>query len=96
MPNLNSNVDEIINQFNDEQKELKLKFDYGFPSVIRNTLESNQDNEIKKTYESNNNKKISENNEYKENNNELKNSQIINKNNESRISKSRNIIESKK
>ena len=31
MPKLNSNVDEIINQYNEGQKELKLKYDIGFP-----------------------------------------------------------------
>ena len=30
IPKLNSNLDEIINNYNDEHKELKLKYDYGF------------------------------------------------------------------
>ena len=42
MPKLNSNVDEIINQYNEEQKELKLKYDYGFPYNNCNSLNYNQ------------------------------------------------------
>ena len=74
MPNLNSNVDEIINQFNDEQKELKLKFDYGFPSVIRNSTESYQDNEMNKSNENINSRKITKNSQiYKQNISQSKN-----------------------
>ena len=42
MPKLNSNVDEIINQYNEEQKELKLKYDYGFPFNNSNSIDLSQ------------------------------------------------------
>ena len=51
IPKLNSNLDEIINNCNDEQKELKLKYDYGFNknSVLLNSgkLKNNYQNEVK-------------------------------------------------
>ena len=37
MPKFNSNVDEILDQYNEEQKELKLKYDYGFPFKKKKT-----------------------------------------------------------
>ena len=39
IPKLDSNVDEIIGQFNDNQKELQLKYDYGFPNIDGMTQE---------------------------------------------------------
>ena len=52
---LNSNVDEIINQYKGENKELKLNYDYGFPiingfsiEVNKNKLSQKDFNELKK------------------------------------------------
>ena len=39
---LNSNVDEIINQFNDKNKELKLEYDYGFSKINEFSIEDNK------------------------------------------------------
>ena len=39
IPKINSNVDEILNQYNDDQKELQLKYDYGFTLNNRNSLQ---------------------------------------------------------
>ena len=44
IPKLNSNLDEIINNYNDEQKELKLKYDYGFPNINKNSILLNPGN----------------------------------------------------
>ena len=42
---LNTNVDEIINQYNEEQKELKLNYDYGFSNKdSRPTIKSENNN----------------------------------------------------
>ena len=42
---LNTNVDEIINQYNEEQKELKLNYDYGFSNKdARPTIKSENNN----------------------------------------------------
>ena len=41
---LNTNIDEIINQYNDEQKELKLNYDYGFSNKDRPTIKSENNN----------------------------------------------------
>ena len=42
IPKLDTNIDEIINQFNDEKKELKFDFDYGFSSNDKNnTIKEN-------------------------------------------------------
>lgn len=50
IPKLNSNIDEIVNQYNDEEKELELKYDYGF-NLNTNTY-----------YEDKNNTKAKQNN----------------------------------
>ncbi len=42
IPKLNSNVDEILNQFNNKQKELKLKYDYGFPNYNNYSMDFSQ------------------------------------------------------
>ena len=58
IPKLNSNLDEIIN-YNDQQKELKLNYDYGFPNINgysnhlspkKNNTNSNYQNEEKKEF----------------------------------------------
>ena len=42
---LNTNIDEIINQYNEEQKELKLNYDYGFSNKdARSTIKSEKNN----------------------------------------------------
>ena len=41
-PKLHSNVDEILNQYNDEQKELKLNYDYGFPNNNLLSIDTNK------------------------------------------------------
>ena len=42
IPKLDTNIDEIINQFNDEKKELKFDFDYGFSTNDKsNTIKVN-------------------------------------------------------
>ena len=42
---LNTNIDEIINQYNEEQKELKLNYDYGFSNKdARPTIKSENNN----------------------------------------------------
>ena len=53
IPQINSNIDEIINQYNDEEKELKLSYDYGFnynPTVSNseNTLRNLRSAALKK------------------------------------------------
>ena len=43
---LNTNIDEIINQYNEEQKELKLNYDYGFSNKdSRPTIKSENNND---------------------------------------------------
>ena len=45
IPKINSNLDEIINKYNnDEDKELKLKYDYGFSNPTRNSIQINTEN----------------------------------------------------
>ena len=43
IPKLNSNIDEIVNQYNDEEKELELKYDYGF-NLNTNTYYEDKNN----------------------------------------------------
>ena len=46
-PQLSSNIDEILNQYNDEEKkELKLNYDYGFPANNNNLLSIDSKNNI--------------------------------------------------
>ena len=61
IPALNSNIDEIINQYNDEKKELKLNYDYGFytNSKRNSNIDSNNNkyfikNEIEQSVNYNN------------------------------------------
>ena len=59
MPKLNSNIDEIINQFKNEQKDLKLNYDYGFyknEKIYSNkeSINCNNKNETEKSINYNN------------------------------------------
>ena len=47
IPKLNSNVDEIINQLNDNKKELQLKYNYGFPNTNEISQEKDREENIK-------------------------------------------------
>ena len=46
-PQLNSNIDEIINQYNDEKKELKINYDYGFENNNNISIEEYKNKNIK-------------------------------------------------
>ena len=76
---LNSNVDEIINQYNNGKKELKLNYNYGFPINSKNSNEIsnyiNNDNNDKNDKSDNidNFDKCDKNEENKENDNIYKN-----------------------
>ena len=59
---LNTNIDEIINQFSDEKKELKLDFDYGFSKKDINNTITEENIELEASVNQNNyNKKNSQN-----------------------------------
>ena len=47
--NLNTNIDDILNQYNEQQKELKLNYDYGFSNTIKDNTNknSNRSNNLK-------------------------------------------------
>jgi len=48
IPKLNSNIDEIVNQYNDEEKKLELKYDYGFNLNTNNFYDDKNDNKQSK------------------------------------------------
>ena len=39
--NLNTNIDDILNQYNEQQKELQLNYDYGFSNTIKDNTNKN-------------------------------------------------------
>ena len=44
---LDTNIDEIINQYNEEQKELKLNYEFGFSNYERNSIKESVNNNFK-------------------------------------------------
>ena len=72
MPKLNSNIDEILNQYNDEQKELKLNYDYGFHNNNLFSVDTNKEIVGNNTSINNNNINISIKEDIIKNNNEKK------------------------
>ena len=59
---LNTNIDEIINQFNDDKKELKLDFDYGFSKKDINNTIKEENTELEVSINQNNNNNNNKNN----------------------------------
>ena len=74
IPKLNTNIDDILNQYNEQQKELKLNYDYGFSNTIKENNNNNNTNsinlknkriEIEKSINTNNNNNDSDDKENK-------------------------------